>query len=209
MLSSSAQLGYRHSPRHDIGVSESSFGACLRYTSDSWTYVDGCLSNSRKQTDLTDTTLQTQTVTLGHLFDSAFASHEVSVALSRQSKEGVDQNLIRLNARNLIGAIGAIDVGLTLGEKVEGSLRQTSGVDFGYGAIVFGRPTRLSLGYTEETGGSFFGQDRSDQVLVTQLSRNVSQNIRVFVNYEDRQSNRSAFSRESWGFGFEYLGFRW
>lgn len=209
MFSASTQVGRRHSPRYNINVTDSSIGACLRYTADAWVYLDGCLSHSQLQTELGDSAALTRGLTLGRLFESKTGNHEISLTLLRQTQEERDQNKVRLASRNMLPGVGAFDLGVTVGEPVKGSLRQTFAVDFGYGVIALGKPTRISFGYIEETGGKFFGQDRSEKVWLARVSRNVGKNIRLFISYEDRASSIAVYSGDSWGVGLEYLGFRW
>lgn len=209
LMSAFVQLGRRHAPNFGTNITDRSIGACLRHTNDSWSYLDACLSKGDIDNERSKVTSLSRAVTFGQLFDTPQATHEVSLTLMQQTSQGVDQKRLRVASRSMIRDLGAIDAGVSFGEKVDGTLRQTFAADLGYGIILLRRPTRLSVGYAEDTGGTLFGQDRTEQSWSARLSRNVVRNVTAYVSYKDTRSSIPEFSGESWGFGLEYSGFRW
>jgi hypothetical protein len=209
MLNGFAQIGRRYSPEFDTNITDRSAGLCLRYTADTWTYADGCLSKGDLDNERNTATSRTRSLSIGHLFENASATHELSVTVIQQSNNGSDQNRIRIGSRSMLNAFGAVDAGVTFGEKIEGSLKQTFAADLGYGAIVFGKPTRLSVSYAEEKGGNLFGQTRSENTVTIRASRTVVKNVMAYVSHKTTKSSIAEFSNQSWGFGLEYSGFRW
>lgn len=209
MLSAFVQVGRRHAPKYGTNITDRSIGACLRHTSDSWSYVDGCLSKADIDNERSKSTTLSSAITFGQLFDTPQATHDLSVTLMQQTSQGVDQNRLRVASRSMIRDVGAIDVGIGFGEKVDGTLRQTFAADVGYGIILLGRPTRLSVSYTEDSGGTLFGRDRTERSWSARLSRSVVRNVTAYVSYKDTTSSIPEFSGDSWGVGLEYTGLRW
>lgn len=202
-------VGRRHAPRHDATITARGAGLCLRYTADSWLFLDGCLSGSDLENPRSRTVNRAQTVTLGRVFDSARAVHELSLSGGQLVVDGQAQNRIRLSHRSMIDGIGAVDLGLTLAERIEGRLMPTLIADLGYGALVMGRPTRLTVSYMQEEGGRLFGQDRRDTSWTLRASRAVTGRALVYVSHKISTSSIPAFDTRSWGFGLEFSGFRW
>ena len=209
MLNGFAQIGRRHSPEFHTNITDRSVGLCLRYTADTWTYADGCLSKGDLDNERNTARSHTRSLSVGHLFDSASATHELSVTVIQQSNNGIDQNRVRVASRSMISAFGAVDGSVTFGEIIEGNLRQTFAADLGYGAISIGKPTRLSISYAEERGGNLFGQNRSENSITFRASRTVVRNVMAYVSHKITRSSIPEFSNDSWGFGFEYTGLRW
>ena len=209
MANAFAQIGRRHAPEYDSNITDRSIGGCLRYTADSWRYVDGCLSKADLENERSKARSRMRSLSVGHLFASTSATHELSVTLMQQRIDGQEQNRIRLASRSMIRDFGAVDAGVTLGERIEGHLKPTFAADLGYGAIVRGRPTRVSVSYAEERGGTLFGRNRSESTLTIRASRTLARNLMAYVSHKSTSSSIPEFDNESWGFGLEYSGFRW
>lgn len=204
-----AQVGRRHAPRHDANITDRGAGLCLRYTAESWLFLDGCLSGSDLENARSQTASRVQTVTLGRVFDTARAVHELSLTRMQIDSDKQRQNRLRLSYRSMIAGVGAVDVGLTLGGRIDGRLMPTLIADLGYGALVMGQPTRISASYTQEEGGRLFGQDRRETSWTLRASRAITGKAMVYVSHTRTTSTIPAFDNQSWGFGLEFTGFRW
>lgn len=204
-----AHVGRRYAPRYDATVTERGAGLCLRYTSDTWLFLDGCLSVSDLENERRRAETRSHVLTAGRLYDSVNAVSELSVTAMQIKADGQAQNRLRLSWRSMIGGIGALDAGLTLGERINDRLMPTLIADLGYGALVLGQPTRLSVSYTQEDGGRLFGQTRSDTSWTLRASRAITRHVMVYVSHRHTTSTIRAFDDSSWGVGLEFTGFRW
>ncbi|PTR12508.1 hypothetical protein ACN9JG_21225 (plasmid) [Cereibacter azotoformans] len=199
----------RHSFEHDLNVLKYSTTACLKYTSRTWSYVDACASEYNLRRDLSEEERFFRSVTFGRVFSTGNASHDVAVTALHQRYLGDSQRRLRLSVSSVVREVGAFDFGVSVGDGPDGVLAMTQGVDVGFGSVLWGQPTRVSLAYLREEGGVFFGQDRSDERWLLRANRRLSPSVDGYVSLERKNSSLEAFTESLFNIGFEIRGRRW
>ncbi|MBW3243628.1 hypothetical protein KUV57_13220 [Epibacterium sp. DP7N7-1] len=199
-LRAGASLGY--APDHDMYKINVATSACVEHMVNYSTYLHGCIDAGYRDYDLGETYQAAARVGVSRVFTSDYGVHEAKAELKLRYMDGgneYDQAIASFSLSSAFPGPYALNVGLQLGEEVDGVLVMRERAMVGLGFMAFDRPTSVSLAVQSNRGGKWLGEDLTQTVTSLSLSHQFSNKITISGFVSQANSSDSFFDDTQYG----------
>lgn len=202
-------LNYLYSPEHALPVRRQSARACSKNRlGDDW-YLDLCAQANRLEKDLIESSSETYSASIAHLFSSATSRHhQVAFGLYRLNNDAYAQDQFTLGFETIHNGGLFTRLDASFGELVPNTLVTRHTLSATIGGLVAARPLRATVGYRAAKGGRLLGVARDDDRVFIDVSYAVHPRVRVSVGYSQIHSTIDYFDESGAVFGVQFTQLR-
>lgn len=195
---------WQYSPEFRISRSEISLRGCLRQYSGDWQFLDFCVGGYRNERVLSVNTGEFINVTATKLFNVGKSSNQLGFTLVHEWKDRFDRTKLEIGLLTALPRVGAVSINVSFGQKIQGTQTEVLRLNSSLSRPFFGKTTSISIDYSRETGGAFFGTDRTDEVLKFGVVTRLYKSSKVTLGWEKRKSTISDFDTSGLVFGVSF-----
>jgi hypothetical protein len=182
-----------YSPDYDISRTNASGQACLRSYLQNWQFLDLCGGAFYEKADLSEADGSFLSANFARLFSTRGGTGLANASINREFQQSYQKTSVSAGIERYFDGRGVVTARVAVGEEIEGENTLLYGGYLSYGQLVLGVGTNIGLSYEREGGDTFFGQDRTDDVITLNLTGQISPTLSATISVEDRTSSIDLF----------------
>lgn len=197
-----------HSPKYDLQKYNAGVSLCSRNHIQGWTFADFCARANRQKTDLSTDTSYSLSASGSQLFSLGKFDHELTATVEKNYYDNYNQAAVGMSLGTSLGKPGSVTFGFKVGEKVSNELHLDNSIFANYRTNIADRPVSFQLARSAYKGGSFFGQDRKDEMISFSVSTQLTKQVAVSLVAKHNDSSVDFYSYDSVGVNFGITGWQ-
>lgn len=200
---------YARSPKNDIDVGSSLVSLCSKNHIKNWWYVDFCASTANIDRDISSQTSDILGVAVSKVVSTeAENHHSFSVRYRKILAENYDQQQMTFGIESILNGKTFTSLYLNVGEPVVDQMVSRWAIGGSVGRLVNGKRVKIIAAYEESDGGALLGIEQKDETSTIGLSYEISEQVSVFVGYQNTESSIDYFNVSEPTIGIELASLR-